>query len=177
MGHQTNVYKKRFEAFGWNAHVIEGHDIEALIKGFNDCKNKVNQPSVIIAKTFKGKGLPEIEDAENWHGKPVGNKINDLIKHIEEQMVEKDRKLTTIAPENGEEIELHKDAIKLPELHYKKGQSVATRFAYGDALKRLGGVDVHRRICSLDGDTKNSTYALTFKNAFPDRFVECFIAE
>lgn len=92
-------------------------------------------------------------------------------------MVDKDRKLTTIPPENAEEIELHNDAIKLTELTYKLGDKIATRFAYGDALKRLGGNDPHRRICSLDGDTKNSTYALTFKNAFPDRFCECFIAE
>lgn len=69
------------------------------------------------------------------------------------------------------------DPIKLPALPYKLGDKVATRFAYGEALKRLGQNDTHRRIVALDGDTKNSTYSLTFKNAYPDRFVECFIAE
>ena len=84
LGHQTNVYKKRFEAFGWNSIVIDGHDIAAIVKAFLDAKSKVGVPTVIIAKTLKGKGLPDIEDHENWHGKPVGNKIDELVKHVED---------------------------------------------------------------------------------------------
>ena len=52
---------------------------------------------------------------------------------------------------------------------------MATRLAYGKALTKLGkSCD---RIIALDGDTKNSTFSQTFRDAFPERFVECFIAE
>merc|ERR550519_2032119 len=58
---------------------------------------------------------------------------------------------------------------------YKMGETVATRLAYGTALAKLGkGND---RVIAMDGDTKNSTFAQKFKDAFPDRFIECFIAE
>ena len=60
-------------------------------------------------------------------------------------------------------------------MHYKKGDPVATREAYGNALARLGEVDA--RIVALDGDTKNSTYSEKFFKKFPDRFTECFIGE
>lgn len=52
---------------------------------------------------------------------------------------------------------------------------MATRLAYGRALAKLGrSCD---RIIALDGDTKNSTFSQIFRDSFPDRFVECFIAE
>lgn len=52
---------------------------------------------------------------------------------------------------------------------------MATRRAYGVALAKLG--QASQRVVALDGDTKNSTFSETFKKAFPDRYVECFIAE
>lgn len=52
---------------------------------------------------------------------------------------------------------------------------MATRRAYGLALARLG--QASQRVVALDGDTKNSTFSETFKKAFPDRYIECFIAE
>ena len=52
---------------------------------------------------------------------------------------------------------------------------IATRKTYGDALVKLG--KSFERIVALDGDTKNSTFSLTYKKAFPERYVECFIAE
>jgi transketolase len=60
-------------------------------------------------------------------------------------------------------------------LQYQKGDKVATREAYGNALARIGGVDA--RVVVLDGDTKNSTYSERFLKKFPERFFECYIAE
>jgi len=59
--------------------------------------------------------------------------------------------------------------------NYKLGEEVATRLAYGTALVKVGQNNSH--VVALDGDVKNSTYSIKFKEAFPDRFVECFIAE
>lgn len=52
---------------------------------------------------------------------------------------------------------------------------MSTRRAYGVALAKLG--QASQRVVALDGDTKNSTFSETFKKAFPDRYIECFIAE
>jgi transketolase len=62
-----------------------------------------------------------------------------------------------------------------PPVNYNKGDKIATREAYGNALARLGAVD--ERMVALDGDTKNSTYSEKFLKKFPDRFFECYIAE
>src|SRR5262249_13477342 len=59
--------------------------------------------------------------------------------------------------------------------HYKLGESVATREAYGEALVRLGSDNP--LVVALDGDVKNSTFSEKFQKAYPDRFFECFIAE
>lgn len=67
--------------------------------------------------------------------------------------------------------------LELGALNYQLGQKVATRNAYGDALKRLGASDSNKVLVGLDGDTKNSTFAITYMNAYPEQFVECFIAE
>lgn len=58
---------------------------------------------------------------------------------------------------------------------YKLGDQVATRLAYGTALAKIA--TNNGRVIALDGDTKNSTYSDKLKKAFPDRYIECFIAE
>lgn len=67
--HHMDVYKKRAEAFGWNAIVIDGHNISEIIDALHTASITKDQPTCIIAKTFKGKYLPGIEDDPNWHGK------------------------------------------------------------------------------------------------------------
>ena len=52
---------------------------------------------------------------------------------------------------------------------------MATRLAYGTALVKLGANS--KRVVALDADTKNSTFSDKFRKAYPDRFIECFIAE
>lgn len=72
LGHQMDIYQKRLEAFGWNAIVVDGHNIEELVKAFHVAANTKDKPTALVAKTFKGKNFPNIEDLENWHGKPLG---------------------------------------------------------------------------------------------------------
>ena len=62
-----------------------------------------------------------------------------------------------------------------PAISYNLGDKIATREAYGTALARLGEAD--QRIVALDGDTKNSTFADKFFKKFPERSIECYIAE
>ena len=58
----------KFEAFGWNVLVIDGHDIEAIdsaVKAAKACKGK---PTAIICRTVKGKGVSFMENSVKWHG-------------------------------------------------------------------------------------------------------------
>ncbi|HTQ49983.1 MAG TPA: transketolase [Candidatus Acidoferrales bacterium] len=172
-GHDIGVYRKRFEAFGWRVEDIDGHDLEEISEvlggvGLND------QPLAIIAKTYKGAGVSFLQDKEGWHGKPL-NKEEAAKAIAELQPTAKSGIGVPIPAPN--QLPAPNDAAPAgyPPLGYKIGDSVATREAYGNALARIGEVDP--RIVAVDGDTKNSTYADKFFKKFPDRSIECFIAE
>ncbi|KAF4526644.1 hypothetical protein B566_EDAN015278 [Ephemera danica] len=80
--HDMEVYRKRLAAFGFNALVIDGHDVEELCKAFHEASITEGKPTVILAKTYKGKGFPNVEDLENWHGKPLGDKAQSTIESM-----------------------------------------------------------------------------------------------
>lgn len=80
--HKVDVYRKRLDAFGFNAIVVDGHDVDELVKAFYEASVTKDKPTAIIAKTYKGRAFPDIEDKENWHGKPLGEKADSTIKHL-----------------------------------------------------------------------------------------------
>jgi transketolase len=172
-GHHINIYRDRFESFGWRVEDIDGHDIEEILEvlsgvGLND------QPLAIIAKTYKGAGVSFLQDKEGWHGKPLNKEeeakaIAELQPNVKSGLgVEIPKPTSLPEPKNVA-------PASYPSINYKIGDSVATREAYGSALLRIGEVDT--RIVALDGDTKNSTFAEKFFKKVPDRSFECFIAE
>ncbi|KAL1129833.1 hypothetical protein AAG570_012777 [Ranatra chinensis] len=174
--HNMDVYRNRMASFGVNPIVVDGHDVGELIKAFDEASKTSGKPTAIIAKTFKGRNFPGIEDAENWHGKPLGEKGVQVIKHLESLMKNsgahnlKPKAFTDDAPK----IDI--SSIKLAsEPDYKIGDKVATRLAYGNALIKLANNS--NRIIALDGDTKNSTFSEKIKNVNPQQYIECFIAE
>ncbi|SCY48812.1 transketolase [Alkaliphilus peptidifermentans] len=63
-----NPLADKFKAFNWNVIECDGHDFEELIKAFEEAKNTKNSPTVIIAKTVKGKGVSFMENQVGWHG-------------------------------------------------------------------------------------------------------------
>jgi transketolase len=172
-GHDLNVYQKRFASFGWRTETIDGHDLEEIVEvlaavGLGD------QPLAIIARTIKGAGVPLIADQDGWHGKALSK--DEAGRAIEELQprAKSGREVPIPAPSDLRPPPFVAPA-GYPPLNYKKGDMVATREAYGNALVRLGEVDP--RIVVMDGDTKNSTFTEKFFKKFPDRFMECFIAE
>ncbi|XP_036127211.1 transketolase-like protein 1 isoform X2 [Molossus molossus] len=173
--HCIDIYQKRCEAFGWNTYVVDGRDVEALCEVFWQATQVKNKPTAIIAKTFKGRGTPSVEDAENWHGKPMPTERADAIIKLIESQIETNRQLEPKAPiEDCPEINITDiEMTSLPD--YKVGDLVATRKACGLALAKLG--HANDRVIVLDGDTKNSTFSEIFKKEHPERFIECFIAE
>ncbi|SDZ36571.1 transketolase subunit A [Proteiniborus ethanoligenes] len=59
---------RKFEAFGWNVLKIDGHDFEQILEALDKSKNTKGKPTIIIAKTVKGKGVSFMENQANWHG-------------------------------------------------------------------------------------------------------------
>jgi transketolase len=173
--HDMEGYRTRWSAFGWHALVVDGHDIAALVSAFEEAARTKQKPTVLLARTLKGKGISFIEDHLNWHGKPIPHgseeqrAIDELTKQLQPNGTPRVIRRPS-APPTG------KPAIKpLPAPTYKVGDSVATREAFGVALEALG--DVNPLVVALDADVKNSTYTEKFGKKFANRFFENFIAE
>jgi len=178
--HNVSTYQKRFEAFGFETLIIDGHNVEEIIKAFEQARSTKDKPFCIISQTFKGKYfLKDVEDILAWHGKPLGNKSVEVISHIKSLMKNQNISLTAHAPEfefkwsSSPETQNHFDF----KTNYDGSKQVSTREAYGQALKKLGLVDKDNQIIALDADVKNSTFSEYYKKEYPDKFIDCFIAE
>lgn len=168
-----DTYCNRFGAFGWQTIGIDGHDFDEILPALENAKSSTDKPTMIIAKTYKGKGVSFLENEDNWHGKPVPTG-EELDKALAELGV-----LHTDIPvqiESPNPIDIQSSAITTCEPpEYTSGDEVATRGGYGTGLAKLGAANPN--VVALDGDTKNSTYAEQFMELYPDRFFEMFIAE
>ncbi|XP_078520724.1 transketolase-like protein 1 [Lissotriton helveticus] len=173
--HQTDIYKKRCEAFGWNTYVVDGHDVAELCHALWQASHLKDKPTAIIAKTFKGKGIAGVENEDNWHGKPMPkDKVEAIVEAIQKEIKNVTRLCPELPAEDSPKVVI--DGILMPSPpSYKLGDKIATRKAYGLALAKLG--HANNRVIALDGDTKNSTFSEIFKKDHPDRYIECFIAE
>lgn len=170
--HQMDVYQKRCEAFGWHTIIVDGHSVEELCKAFGQVKH---QPTAIIAKTFKGRGISGVEDKDSWHGKPLPKNVAEqIVQEIHSQIQSKKKILAAPPQEDAPEVGITNIRMPTPP-SYKVGDKIATRKAYGQALAKLG--HANDRVIALDGDTKNSTFSDLFRKEHPDRFIECYIAE
>jgi len=172
-GHDINVYRDRFKAFGWRVEEIDGHDIEEIVEvlsgvGLDD------KPLAIIAKTYKGAGVSFLQDKDGWHGKPLNQ--DEAAKAIAELQPTAKSGIGVPIPAPAQLPAPNNAApAGYPPINYKLGDAIATREAYGTALARIGEAD--QRIIAVDGDTKNSTFADKFFKKFPARATECYIAE
>uniref|UniRef100_A0A8C0J4Z1 transketolase n=1 Tax=Chelonoidis abingdonii TaxID=106734 RepID=A0A8C0J4Z1_CHEAB len=122
-----------------------------------------------------GGSLPGVEDAENWHGKPMPkDKVESIIGAIQSQIQTHEVLVPQPPIEDVPQISIAGICMPSPS-EYTTGDKVATRKAYGVALAKLGAASEH--VVALDGDTKNSTFSELFKQAHPERYIECYIAE
>ena len=174
--HDLDGLANRWRAFGWHALVIDGHDLPAVLDALDKARSTRGRPTMILARTLKGKGISFMEGKGGWHGKTLkkGEEMDRAISELQGQMVpdagpspqpQPPKSVTRPAPVRA----------SLAKSAYKAGDSVATREAYGAAIARLGAGD--DRVVALDADVKNSTFSEKFEQAFPDRFYQTFIAE
>jgi len=171
-GHNLEAYERRVAAFGWETILIDGHSFTEILEAYKKAGQVADKPTMIIAKTIKGKGVSFLEDKNGWHG-----------------VVLKKEEFERAIPELGKIDKTLRGQIAQPEdrhpenpvpgpvdnLHYPPDKLVPTRNAYGNALKRL--YPKFPDVVSLDGEVSNSTRAEFFEAAYPDRFFEMYIAE
>jgi transketolase len=180
--HDMDQFARRWRGFGWHAMVIDGHDMTAILDALAEARSTRGQPTMILARTIKGKGVSFVEGKDGWHGKAFkkGEEMDRALAELETQFVP--------VPTDGPAANLAARIPKPPSRprpvetpkpmappSYALGDQVATREAYGVAIAKLGDVDA--RVVALDADVKNSTFSDKFEKAHPDRFFENFIAE
>ena len=176
LGWNLDLYQQRVGSFGARALVIDGHDLSAIEGALAEAEDTSgDRPTVILAKTIKGRGFSEVENKEGWHGKPLPPDMAE--RAIVELGGERHLVVRGPLPEKAADPPgtLATTAATADLPRYDVGVSIATRKAYGDALVAIGTADP--RVIVLDAEVSNSTHADEFKHTFPDRYFEMFISE
>lgn len=191
-----DILARKLEAFGCIVRVIDGHDPLQIRKAFDELPVVQNghRPLAIVARTVKAWGTPS-EQGMGKHGTPVKpDKMPGVLEELDQMaanLVGNEKPEVTLPrikrpSERRSEERAFSSGYELPSFEealvqlgfdnvISEGKPFATRKAYGVALCMLGAADP--RVVALDGDVKNSTYAEWFFERFPNRAVECRIAE
>jgi len=169
LGWDLDAYTKRIEAFGCRAIPIDGHDLGEIDKALASVGG-AGQPTVILARTLKGRGFSEVEDREGWHGRPLPAEMAE--RAITELGGERNLIVHGPEPDGGTPRVWPSGEVSLPR--YELGAKVATRLAFGEALAAVGA---RGDVVALDGEVGNSTHAEEFAKAHPERYFEMYIAE
>ncbi|MHB8068670.1 MAG: transketolase [Desulfobaccales bacterium] len=171
-GRDLQAYEQRIAAFGWETILVDGHNFAEILPAYQQAALVSGKPVMIIAKTIKGKGVSFIEDKNGWHGKAL--KREEFERALPE-LGEIDMSVRGEIPKPHDQQPLSPTPQNAPPPSYPADKPVATRVAYGNALKRI--FPEFPRIVSLDGEVSNSTMAEIFQKAYPERFFEMYIAE
>jgi len=165
----------KFRAFGWNTFEINGHNFDTLaevLKGIRESKFCAGRPTAIIAHTIKGKGVSFMEPKEDeefykYHaGAPSDDDYYAALRELKDRI---DHALCPRRPLYGfEEVDMPKRVTPSP-----KAQNLVS--AYGDELVKIA--EDKKDIIVLDADLLKDCGIAEFKKKFPERFIECGIAE
>jgi transketolase len=171
-GHDLGAYTRRVGAFGWETFAVDGHSLEEIMEAYRKASEIKGRPSMIIARTLKGKGVSFLEDRNGWHGKALSREECDrALKELGEFSLDLRGPI-----EKPASVQItQRPPGRSRDLFYDPGKPVATRRAYGNALTRL--FECFPSIVALDAEVSNSTYAEIFKAAHQERFFEMYVAE
>lgn len=174
LGWNLEAYARRAEAFGARVLTIDGHDLTQIDQALATAADEsAGRPTVILARTVKGRGYSEVADREGWHGKPLPE---DMAARAVAELGGERHLLVRGPLPQGSIMSPVAAAVPVPSLPgYTCGERIPTRKAYGDALLTLGRINP--RVVALDGEVSNSTHADEFAKAYPGRYFEMFIAE
>lgn len=178
LGHQVEIYKQRFESFDFNAVIVDGHSIEELEHALEEITKVKDKPSVLVAKTIKGKNYPSVEDADGFHGNVADINIDQCIQHLESLLTKKDAvslkphpALKTRRLSDGETY--HIQLSTLPD--YRNGTKTSTTTACANALVKMAQADP--RVLVFDTDVCTSTHTVKVKDYDTSRLIQCFSSE
>jgi transketolase len=171
LGWDTAAYARRAIAFGWRAIEIDGHDVEEIDDAYKQVLDPDGRPVAVIARTVKGKGVAAVENRNGFHGKP----LDDPDAAIRELGGLRNLTVRPHAPDADGPAPHRFKADEVPAAAWKRGEQVATRRGFGEALAALGAAD--GRVVALDGEVGNSTYTQLFAEAHPERYFQTYIAE
>ena len=177
--HDMEQFARRWRAFGWHAIIVDGHDMNAILDALDEARATKGRPTMILARTLKGKGVSFAEDKDGWHGRAFkkGEELDRALAELEKQFVPSPAALN-LAQQIAKPAAAPRPAVvpkPVAPPTYKKDELVATREAYGTALAKLADADP--RVVALDADVKNSTFSDRFEKVAPERFYQNFIAE
>ena len=165
-------YAARVEAFGARPLVIDGHDLAAIDVALTEARWDPDRPSVILARTIKAKGVPELENINGWHGKALPADMAE--RAIAALGGPTDLRIAAALPEPGSPAISADPSAPITWPVFELGKQVATRSAFGAAIAALSA---QPEVVVLDGEVGNSTHAEEFQKVAPDRYFEMFIAE
>ncbi len=171
LGWDLDAYARRVEAFGCVAITLDGHDLAAIDRAMGEAR-AAGRPCVLLARTIKGKGVPEIEDKEGWHGTALPADMAE--RAVAALGGRSDLLVRGPLPEPGEPAVTPDPLAAVERPRYELGSRVATRKAYGDALAALAA---RPEVVVLDAEVGNSTHSEEFLKVAPERYFEAFIAE
>lgn len=172
-GWDLDSYQRKISSFGWKTMLLDGHSIPEVLSAYEEALHTNDQPVMLIGRTIKGKGVSFIENKNGWHGKTLTREECDrALKEL--GAIDKSVRGKISLPENLKPKE-RPSKKPLKKVDYPADKPVATRKAYGNALVRI--YPQFPDMISLDGEVSNSTYAVIFKEAYPERFFEMYIAE
>jgi transketolase len=169
LGWDLEQYAERVCAFGCVPVVIDGHDLEAIDDALQVARTNA-MPTVVLARTVKGRGVPQLEDRNGWHGRPLPSAMAD--QAVADLGGISNLRIDPIGPSRRVPRAVSNGRFVLPE--YELGAPVATRAAYGDTLAALGA---DPRVVVVDAEVGNSTHADRFLHEHADRYFDVFTAE
>lgn len=175
LGANIEAYKNRFEAFDYNVCIVDGHNVEELIQCFDNVSKVKEKPSVMLAKTVKGKHFAPSEDSEGWHGKVLELDTDKCIKNLEAMIT---TKTFTVKPQSAprrmpREVKYHVQLSAPPD--YIDNRKYATNLACANGLVKI--VQSHEKVYVFDTDVSDITFSRKVNNYDTSRFVQCFSSE
>lgn len=175
--------KDKYQAFGWHTIEIDGHDMEQILDAFSEARNTPEKPTVILAKTVKGKGVSFMEDIAGWHGKATGSMeefkralsdiacatldeatIERLFQAAEQYQIGVDKKLAQELPTKPGDFWWNSGKWK--NGHAMQVDMVPTRAGFGFCLDTYGDDE---RIVTVHADISNSIKISDFEANHPER--------
>lgn len=175
--HNGSKMEGRFKAFGFNTRLVNGHNVAEILEALEEARSNEGAPFAIIGVTNKGHGFGDkIANLIGFHGTPMAKRTEEVLELVKSKMTG-EPEFETFEPETKIEASYNVSDLKFEPKSVFEGQSESTRYGFGLGLLSLGAADENKAVISLDADVKNSTFSYLFAEKYPERKIDCFIAE